>query len=85
MTRLFTLAAGMGRGEKIAIAGGEWRFGEPPPDAWAAPPEPHKSLVSWEPVAKVPSTELSSGVHDCWPMLERSKHGDAPVISKGES
>jgi hypothetical protein len=47
------------RGEKIAIAGREWRFGEPPPDAQAAPPEAHEALVSRGTVAEVPLTGLS--------------------------
>ena len=32
------LGDGLRRGEKIALAGREWRFEEPPPDAQAAPP-----------------------------------------------
>ena len=40
------LGAGLHRGEKIAIAGGEWRFGKPSLDAQAAPPCAHESLVS---------------------------------------
>ena len=38
---------------------GEWRFGEPPPGARAAPPEAHESLVSRENVAELPLTNLS--------------------------
>ena len=53
------LRDGLRRGEKIAIARGEWRFGEPSPDAPTAPPEAHESLVSRETVAEVPLTGLS--------------------------
>jgi len=64
MTRLFTLAAGMGRGEKIAIAGGEWRFEKPAPDARAALPEAHESLISRKTVEEVPLTGLSLNARD---------------------
>ena len=53
------LGDGLHRGEKIAIAGGGWRFGEPPPDAQAVPPEAHESLGSRKTVAEVPLTGLS--------------------------
>ena len=53
------LGSGLRRGEKIAIAGGEWRFGKPSLDAQAAPPCAHESLVSWETIAEVPLTGLS--------------------------
>ena len=53
------LGDGLRRGEKIAIAGGGWRFGEPPPDAQAVPPEAHESLGSRKTVAEVPLTGLS--------------------------
>ncbi len=53
------LGDGLRRGEKIAIVGGGWRFGEPPPDAQAVPPEAHESLGSQKTVAEVPLTGLS--------------------------
>ena len=51
--------AGLPRDEKIALPGGERRFGEPPPDAQAVPPEAHESLGSRKTVAEVPLTGLS--------------------------
>ncbi len=42
------LGDGLRRGEKIATAWSEWRFGEPPPGARGAPPEAHEPLVSRE-------------------------------------
>ena len=53
------LGDGLRRGEKIATAAGEWRFGETPPGDRAAPPEAHESLVSRENVAELPLTNLS--------------------------
>ena len=47
------------RSEKIAIAGGEWRFEEPPADAQAVLTWAHEALVSRETVAEVPLTGLS--------------------------
>ena len=55
------LGDGLRRGQKIAIVGGEWRFGKPPPDAQATPPEAHEALVSRETVAEVPLTGPSFG------------------------
>jgi|GEM_PF-4913209 len=43
----------------MIIAGGEWRFGEPPPDAQAVPPEAHEPLGSRKTFAEVPLTGLS--------------------------
>ncbi|MCX7414596.1 MAG: hypothetical protein NTW36_14295 [Planctomycetia bacterium] len=50
------------RGEKIAIAGGDWRFGKPPPDAQVAPSEAHEALGSRKTVAEVPLTGLCQKV-----------------------
>ena len=54
------LGDGLIQGGKIAIAGGERRFGEPPPDAPAFCPEAHELLGSGKTVAEVPLTELPS-------------------------
>jgi hypothetical protein len=35
---------------KSPLQGGEWRFGEPPPDAQAAPHEEHESLQPERPL-----------------------------------
>jgi len=56
------LGDGLRRGENIAIEGGEWRFGEPPPDAQAVPLEAHESLGSSKTAAEVPLTGLSSAL-----------------------
>ena len=53
------LGGALRRGEKIAIAGGEWRFGEPAPDAQTASPGAHESLVSRETVAESLLTAVS--------------------------
>ena len=47
------LGDGLRRGKKIAIAAGrERRFEEPPPEAQAAHPEDHGSLISPKPLPK---------------------------------
>jgi len=50
---------GLRRCEKNATAAGAGRFEKPAPDARAAPPEAHESLISRKTVAEVPLTGLS--------------------------
>jgi hypothetical protein len=54
------LGAGLRRGEKIAIAGGTGRSEKPAPDARAAPPEAHESLIGRKTVEEVPLAGLPS-------------------------
>ena len=55
------LGRGLRRREKNATEGGAGRFEKPAPDARAAPPEAHESLIGRKTVEEVPLTELSSG------------------------
>ena len=50
---------GLRRREKNATAGGAGRFEKPSPDARAAPPENHESLINRKTVAEVPLIGLS--------------------------
>ena len=54
------LGRGLLRREKNATEGGAGRFEKPAPDARAAPPEAHESLISRKKGAEVPLTGLSS-------------------------
>ena len=53
------LRRGLRRREKNANDEGAGHFEKPAPDARAAPPEAHESLISRETVAEVPLTGLS--------------------------
>ena len=53
------LGRGLLRREKNATEGGAGRFEKPAPDARAAPPEAHESLISRKTGAEVPLTGLS--------------------------
>jgi hypothetical protein len=53
------LGRGLRSREKNATEAGAGRFGKPAPDARAAPPEAHESLISRKTVAEVPLTVLS--------------------------
>ena len=53
------LGRGLRRREKNANKAGAGRFEKPAPDARAAPPEAHKSLISRKTVEEVPLTGLS--------------------------
>ena len=53
------LGRGLRRREKNATEGGAGRFEKTAPDARAAPPEAHESLVSRKTGAEVPLTGLS--------------------------
>ena len=55
------LGRGLLRREKNATEGGASRFEKPAPDARAAPPEAHESLISRKTGAEVPLTGLSFG------------------------
>ena len=55
------LGRGLRRREKNANKAGAGRFEKPAPDARAAPPEAHKSLISRKTVEEVPLTGLSFG------------------------
>jgi len=61
---------GLRRREKNANKAGAGRFEKPAPDARAAPPEAHKSLISRKTVEEVPLTGLSFQLRD----LERTIH-----------
>ena len=54
------LGRGLLRREKNATEGGAGRFEKPAPDARAAPPEAHESLIGRKTVEEVPLTGLSS-------------------------
>ena len=56
------LGRGLRRREKNANKAGAGRFEKPAPDARAAPPEAHKSLISRKTVEEVPLTGLSLGL-----------------------
>jgi hypothetical protein len=58
------LGRGLRRREKNANKAGAGRFEKPAPDARAAPPEAHKSLISRKTVEEVPLTGLSSILSD---------------------
>jgi hypothetical protein len=53
------LGRGLLRREKNATEGGAGRFEKPAPDARAAPPEAHESLIGRKTVEEVPLTGLS--------------------------
>ncbi len=53
------LGRGLRRREKNATEGGAGRYEKPAPDARAAPPEAHESLIGRKTVTKVPLTGLS--------------------------
>jgi len=53
------LGRGLRRRQKNATEAGAGRFKKPAPDARAAPPEAHESLISRKSVAVVPLTGLS--------------------------
>ena len=53
------LGRGLRRLQKNAIEAGAGRFEKPAPDARAAPPEAHESLIGRKTVAVVPLTGLS--------------------------
>ena len=55
------LRRGLRRREKNANDEGAGHFEKPAPDARAAPPEAHESLISRETVAEVPLTGLFFG------------------------
>ena len=55
------LGRGLRRREKNANEAGAGRFEKPAPDARAAPPEAHESLISRKTVEEVPLTGLSFG------------------------
>ena len=54
------LGRGLLRREKNATEGGAGRFEKPAPDARAAPPEAHESLIGRKTAPEVPLTGLSS-------------------------
>ena len=58
------LGRGLQRREKNSTKAGAGRFEKPAPDARAAPPEAHESLISWKTGAEVPLTGLSFGLPD---------------------
>ncbi len=62
MSGNYELRRGLRRREKNATEGGAGRFEKPAPDARAAPPEAHESLIGRKTVAEVPLTGLSLGV-----------------------
>ena len=53
------LGRGLRSRQKNATKAGAGRFEKPAPDARAAPPEAHESLISPKTVAEVPLTGLS--------------------------
>jgi hypothetical protein len=53
------LGRGPPRRQKNATEAGAARFEKPAPDARAAPPEAHKSLIGWMTVEEVPLAGLS--------------------------
>ena len=55
----YDLGRGLRRRQKNATKAGAGRFEKPAPDARAAPPEAHESLISPKTVAEVPLTGLS--------------------------
>ena len=55
------LGRGLRSREKNATEAGAGRFEKPAPDAKAAPPEAHESLISRKTVEEVPLTGLSFG------------------------
>jgi hypothetical protein len=59
MSGNYELRRGLRRREKNATEGGAGRFEKPAPDARAAPPEAHESLIGRKTVAEVPLTGLS--------------------------
>jgi len=58
------LGRGLLRREKNATEGGAGRFEKPAPDARAAPPEAHESLIGRKTAPEVPLTGLSSPQSD---------------------
>jgi len=59
MSGNYELGRGLPRRQKNATEAGAGRFEKPAPDARAAPPEAHESLISPKTVAVVPLTGLS--------------------------
>ena len=55
----YNLGRGLRRRQKNAAKAGAGRFEKPAPDARAAPPEDHESLISPKTVAVVPVSGLS--------------------------
>jgi len=62
MSGNYELGRGLRRHEKNANEAGAGRFEKPAPDARAAPPEAHESLIGRKTVKEVPLTGLSSSM-----------------------
>ena len=71
------LGRGLLRREKNATEGGAGRFEKPAPDARAAPPEAHESLIGRKTVEEVPLTGLS--------FVQRSPFRNSRVVTVGSS
>ena len=64
------LQRGLRRREKNATEAGAGRFEKPAPDAWAAPPDAHESLISRKTVTEVPLTGLSFILREMAPSVK---------------
>ena len=71
------LGRGLLRREKNATEGGAGRFEKPAPDARAAPPEAHESLIGRKTVEEVPLTGLS--------FVQRSLCRNSHMVTVGSS
>ena len=74
------LGRGLRRREKNATEGGAGRFEKTAPDARAAPPEAHESLIGRKTVEEVPLTGLSSLSSIDRAILERRERGTFPSL-----
>ena len=72
------LGRGLRRREKNATEGGAGRFEKPAPDARAAPPEAHESLIGRKTVEEVPLTGLSF-------FVQRSSCRNSHMVTVGSS
>jgi len=89
MSGNYELGRGLRRREKNANEAGAGRFEKPGPDARAASPEAHESLISRKTVAEVPLTGLSSllqtGLASRKPMLRLSYDGASSLRSEADT
>ena len=73
------LGRGLRRREKNATEAGAGRFEKPAPDARAAPPEAHESLIGRKTVEEVPLTGLSSERGAPFQALSNGHHVGTPA------
>ena len=80
------LGRGLRSREKNANVAGAGRFEKPAPDARAAPPEAHESLIGRKTVEEVPLTGLSFGRGGTFPsIVQRSLCRNSCIVTVGSS